>query len=137
MAGIEKKNPFLQILYVFNRTISYYHLFTITAIIILDVLFTAYEAALLGLSAATFGLAAAPSILMYGFADIGLMVLGFFLTLILELLMGRKPIRTAFSLGLLSALFLAIPAPVFTVSVLVGKGLVRVFPEREEQKKLE
>ncbi len=132
----ERPNPLLGILRVFNKTISYYHVFTVTAMIILDVLFTASEAALVGISSLTFGLAVTPSILMYGFADIGLMIIGFFLTVILELLMGKKPMRKAISLGLMSAMFLAFPGPVFSLSVVVGKGLEYVFPVKKKQELL-
>jgi predicted branched-subunit amino acid permease len=74
---------------------------------------------------------------MYGFADLGLMAIGFFLTLILELLMSKKPARKAVSLGLVSALFLAFPGPVFTLSVVIGKSLDHLFPAKEKQKQLE
>jgi len=127
----ERTNPALELLRVFNRTISHYHLYTITALIILDVLFTAPEAALVGLSSVTFGLALTPSIIMFGFADVGLMALGFALTIALEKLMG-KSVRDALPLAIMSAMFLAIPGPVFTLSVAAGKVLGKAFPEKKK-----
>lgn len=133
----KRPNPLVSILRVFGEVIESYNIYTIVVIMLLDILFTASEVALFGISALTFGVAAAPSIIMYGFADIGLMLIGFILTVLLESFMGKKPIGHALSLGLISALFLACPSPIFTITVAAWRTTKIVLPPKEKQEQLE
>jgi hypothetical protein len=133
----KRPNPLTNILRVFGEVIESYSIYTVVVIMLLDILFTASEAALFGISALTFGVAAAPSIIMYGFADIGLMILGFILTVLLELFMGKKRPGDALSLGLISALFLACPSPIFTITVAAWRTTKIILPPKEKQEQLE
>jgi len=65
------------------------------------------------------------------------MAIGFILTVLLESLMGRKPLGEALSLGLISALFLAFPSPVFTITVAAWRTTKIVLPPEEKQERLE
>jgi hypothetical protein len=95
---------------LFRGIVGRYSNASVAAMVALDVLFTAPEAAWSGISAATLGLAAAPSIAMWGVFDVGLMLLGFVATAALQKLSGDST-KNALELGLASAFFLAFPSP--------------------------
>lgn len=109
------------LLSVITKPIGNFDYITIAILVMLDVLFSAPEATFGFLTAATFGAAGLHTSLIWGILDVGLILLGMALVLIIEEGILHKGLKHTIPMTLFAGVVLMFPFPVLTLGALIYK----------------